>query len=97
MHPSLDNATRRKLLAHAHSLKPVVTVGAKGMSETVIREIDLALEAHELIKVKLPTLAAGEKKELSQQVAERLKAHAVQQIGRVAIFWRRGVNPKIDL
>jgi len=50
----LTSAQRRALKARAHDLKPVVLLGAAGLTEMVLREIDRALGAHELVKVKVP-------------------------------------------
>ena len=51
----LTSAQRQALKARAHDLRPVVLLGAAGLTEMVLREIDRALVSHELIKVKVPT------------------------------------------
>ena len=82
----------RALKKQAHHLKPVVMIGQKGLSENVFNEIDIALDAHELVKLKL----AGSDKELRsgvcEEISRRLDASLVQIIGQTAIFYR--ANPE---
>ena len=53
--PALTTARRSELRAKAHRLAPVVMIGDKGLSDSVIAEVDRALKAHELVKVKAAT------------------------------------------
>lgn len=82
---------RRYLRGLCHALQPVVTVAGKGLTESVVAELDASLTKHELIKVKLrserETRAAW-----AADIARLCKAEAVQSIGQVACFYRR--NPK---
>lgn len=82
------NAKQHQFLkAEAHALNPVVMLGADGLSENVIKEIDSSIEHHELIKIKLN---AGEgRKEQAQQAADAVKAELVNVVGRVAILFRQ--------
>ena len=94
---SLSPAQRREYRAIAHHLKPVVTLGDKGLNEGVQEELDRALNDHELIKVKV---AAGEKETRNEQVEELCKvtgAELVQVIGRVAVILRRTKKPNPKL
>ncbi len=52
MSTSLNNAQKRYLRGLAHDLKPIILVGAKGPTDALLAELDLALERHELLKVK---------------------------------------------
>ncbi|MEW8395806.1 MAG: ribosome assembly RNA-binding protein YhbY [Candidatus Thiodiazotropha sp.] len=88
----LTNAQNRALKKLAHDLKPVVIVGQHGLGENVLNEIDLSLDSHELIKVKLAGADKEDRKALSSEIVARLSAELVQIIGRVAIFYRP--NPK---
>jgi RNA-binding protein len=81
----------------AHHLKVVVSVGARGVTRPLVNELDLALNAHELVKVKL----AGEDKQERQRCLERLcaatDAHAVQLIGRTGVIYRAAKDPVIRI
>ena len=80
--PALTPARRSELRAQAHALSPVVMIGDKGLSDTVVAEVDRALKAHELIKVK----AATDDREA------RAAYMAVQTIGKILVIWRE--NPE---
>ena len=83
----LDRDTRLALRGQAHGLDPVVLLGANGLTEAVIKEIDRALLAHELIKIRLN---AGEgRKEQAKEAAEATHCELVDVIGRVAILFRQ--------
>jgi len=65
----LNPAERKALRARAHKLEPVVMIGGKGLTDEVIAEIDRALSAHELIKVR----AAGLEREARAAISELLQ------------------------
>jgi len=79
---------RQALKARAHGLKPVVLLGNSGLSAPVMKEIDRALAAHELIKVKVPGDDREERESLFAEVAEALSAARVQAIGKLLLFYR---------
>jgi len=78
----------RFLKAQAHHLHPVVLIGANGVSEGVDREIDRALDSHELIKVKLGNIEDAIQAEMIAHITETHQAEFVQKIGHTAIFYR---------
>jgi putative YhbY family RNA-binding protein len=79
---------RRALRAAAHHLHPVVTVAGNGLSPSVRREIDRALKAHELIKVKLAGIEREAREALLAEVCAELQCAPVQHIGNILILWR---------
>ena len=85
----LNSAERKALKARAHKLEPVVTVGAKGLTDDVVKEVDLALKAHELIKVRAPGIARHDREEAMRTLCERTQAEAVQTIGKVFVMYRK--------
>lgn len=87
----LNSAQKRYLRGLTHHIKPVVMVGEKGLSETVLQELQLALEHHELIKVKLRADRAM-RKSMSGAIAKHCDATLVHQIGQMSCFYRR--NPE---
>jgi len=94
---SLSSKQIRHLRSLAHHLKPVVWVGQHGLRDSVLDEVNIALDAHELIKVKL----AAEKAERNQMIETLTAAtHAtlVQHIGQVAVLFRRNQEkPRVVL
>jgi RNA-binding protein len=85
----LTPSERKALKAKAHKLDPVVQIGDKGLTAQVIAEIDRALHAHELIKVRAATLDRNAREEVFEQIAEKTQAQAVQHIGKVFVLFRK--------
>ena len=91
---SLNPQQTRALKQLAHHLKPVVTLGQQGASENVIKEIDLSLLAHELIKVKLAGSERTERVAIAQMIGQQVQAELVQIIGQMAILYRPNPDKK---
>ena len=94
---TLTGKQKNYLRGVAHSLNPVVIIGGKGLTDTVMSEIELALEKHELIKIKLPGNSKSEKVALLAQITGNSEAEPVQLIGRVGVIYRPAEQPKIML
>jgi RNA-binding protein len=85
---SLSPAQRKEHRALAHHLEPVVMIGGDGLSAAVLREIDAALNAHGLIKVRVHGDDRQVRDTLFQQIADQLGAAPIQHIGKLLVFWR---------
>ena len=94
---NLTGKQKNYLRGIAHSRNPVVTVGGKGLTEAVMAEVELALEQHELIKIKLPGGSKAEKNELMMQIADQSSSAPVQLIGRIAVIYRAAEEAKLAL
>lgn len=91
---SLSPRERSHLKARAHSLEPVVLVGADGLTPAVLREIDVALTAHELIKVRAAGEDRHDRKAMFEAICAEAGAAPVQHVGKVFVLWRpRPVEP----
>jgi RNA-binding protein len=86
--PTLTTRERAHLKARAHALEPVVRVGHAGLTDAAVASIDRALEAHELIKVRLGEGEREERAEMSAAIGARTGAALVQRVGRVLVLWR---------
>ena len=79
----------------AHSLNPVVMIGNNGLTESVLKEIDVNLNAHELIKIKV----MGDDRELRTQIladiCEKSNAVAVHHIGKQLVIYRQSEKNRI--
>lgn len=93
----LSKTQSKFLRSKAHSLKPVVMIGDKGLTENVLEEINIALNHHELIKVKIRTEEREDKKAIIDAICKETKAQEVQVIGHVLALYRRSDDPKIIL
>jgi putative YhbY family RNA-binding protein len=85
----LTPADRKALKARAHNLNPIVMIGAKGVTDEVVKEVDLALKAHELIKVRAPSMEREAREVAFQALCERTGAEAVQAIGKIFVLYRK--------
>jgi len=84
----LTSAERRALRARAHALDPVVIVGGAGLTAGVAREIDRALAAHELVKIRVPAADRDERDTLLGRICDELAAAPVQHIGKILVVYR---------
>ena len=87
-HIELTPAERRAHRAEAHHLSPVVLVGGDGMTANVRKEIDAALNAHGLIKVRVFSDDRAARELMYQELAADLNAAPVQHIGKLLVLWR---------
>ena len=85
----LNAELKRKLKARAHALKPVIIIGQQGLSIAVLNELKLALEHHELIKVKLPQIEREERQAIIASLLESTGADLVQSMGRIATLYKK--------
>jgi RNA-binding protein len=86
----VNSAGKKKLRAEAHTLKPVVLIGQSGLTASVLAEIELALDSHELIKVKIRS-ERDERKLISEKICRDTGAELIQTIGQIAVIYR--LNP----
>ncbi len=94
----LSSAQRAKLRSMASTMEPIVHVGKEGISPNLIKQVDDALEARELIKGTVLQNSAYTAKEALAELAEAVNAQAVQSIGRKFVLYRPSQkNPKIEL
>ena len=85
----MDTSFRKSLKAQAHHLKPVVLLGAKGLTKSIIAETDVALFAHELIKVKINGAEKDDRMSMANELCQQLHATLVQVIGNTVIIYRK--------
>ena len=84
----LTPAERREQRANAHHLDPVVMVGGDGLTPAVQKEIDAALNAHGLIKVRVFNDDRAARELMYQQLTSELSAAPIQHIGKLLVLWR---------
>lgn len=94
----LNGKQRRFLRSLGHHLDPVVLVGKDGLSEGLVAALDVALEQHELVKVKLGESAGADRRALGAALAEASQSELAQVLGRtVLLYRRRQKDPEIRL
>ena len=89
----LSSAERKDKRAEAHHLEPVVMIGNAGATPAVVREVDAALRAHGLVKVRVAIDDRAAREATFLALADELGAAPIQHIGKLLVLWRP-VPPK---
>jgi RNA-binding protein len=84
----LTPSERKERRADAHHLAPVVMIGNDGLTPAVVKEIDAALNAHGLIKVRVFSDDREARSEMLASLSEQLNAAPIQHIGKLLVLWR---------
>jgi RNA-binding protein len=84
----LDDKLKRALRGRGHGLKPVVSIGTAGLGPAVLREIDLSLEHHELMKIRIGGADRSARQAMIDRICTACGADLVQSIGHVALIFR---------
>jgi len=84
----LSAQERSALRAAAHALRPVVLIGERGLSESVLKEIDRALGAHQLIKVRAASQERDARAAMLADICTKLACHPVHHLGKMLILYR---------
>ena len=85
----MNTSLKQTLKAKAHHLKPVILLGAKGLTPAVIEETNIALLSHELIKVKINGAEKEDRRVIADEMCQQLKAELIQLIGSTVIIYRK--------
>lgn len=91
---ALSGRERRQLRALGHALDPVIAIGQQGLTDALLNETRKALDAHELIKVRLGTNSELERKDVFQELADACEASLVQVIGRIGLLYKPQADPE---
>lgn len=83
-------ADKKKLRAEAHGLKPVIMIGQSGYTPAVLAELELALNSHELIKVRIRA-DREVRKSIMEKICADTGSELIQTIGQIAVLYR--LNP----
>ena len=84
----LSSVERREMRARAHNLDPVVSIAENGLTEAVLKEIEVSLNAHELIKIRVYGDSRENRLAYLEQICSQLGAAAVQHIGKLLVVYR---------
>ena len=90
----LNPAERRALRARAHALHPIVMIGSAGLTDAVLKEIDLALKSHELIKIRMLGDDRDGRDDALKRICTTLDASPVQLIGKILVVFRPRPEPE---
>lgn len=91
---TLTTAKKCSLRGKAHQLKPIVIIGNNGLTDSVLKEIDRALEDHELIKIRVNAENREDKMQMIAEICAKNSAMLIQVIGHIAVLYRKSLKPK---
>ncbi|MDD9195905.1 ribosome assembly RNA-binding protein YhbY [Aliivibrio sp. S3MY1] len=94
---NLSTKQKQHLKGLAHNLKPVVMMGSNGLTEAVVAEIEIALNHHELIKVKIASEDRDTKQLIVEAIIRETEAEKVQVIGKTLVLFRASEARKIEI
>jgi len=95
--PKLGKSQLNHLRQLAHDIKPIIIIGNKGLTESVLEEIKIALDHHELIKVRVNADDRDNRKEMINQIKQECDAESVITIGHIVGLYKQAKEPKIIL
>ena len=84
----LDSTTRADLRSKAHNISPTVMIGADGLTPGVLKEAELALTSHDLIKIRVLGDDRQARVEIYETICNKLHAAKVQHIGKLLVIYR---------
>ena len=85
----MNSSEKKALRAKAHTLKPIITVGQAGVSEPVMKEVEIALDFHELLKVRIRSSDREARKASIADICSQSGAELIQIIGQIGIIYRK--------
>ncbi len=88
----MDKSQIKQLKALAHKLKPIVTVGQHGMKESISDELAIALDFHQLVKIKVNVGDRDMRDSIIADLVTKHNADLVQKIGNIAVLYRRNFD-----
>jgi RNA-binding protein len=98
MQPNLTEKQKKHLRGLAHAREPVVLIGQSGLSPAITGELETALGAHELVKVRARVGDRDQRDSIFAELAQQTRSALVQRIGNVAVFYRPSKDkPRIIL
>ncbi|MBL1264118.1 ribosome assembly RNA-binding protein YhbY [Candidatus Methylomicrobium oryzae] len=90
----MDSTDKKRLRAEAHSHKPVIMIGQAGLSPAVLAEIEIALDCHELLKVRIRA-EREDRKTIGDEIVAATGAELIQMIGQIAVLYRPNPEKRI--
>jgi RNA-binding protein len=88
----LSESQKKLLRGLGHQLKPVITVGDAGLSDSLLKEFSSTIDHHELIKVRVRAGDRETRDQIINELCEKESANLVTRIGNVALVYRRNEN-----
>ncbi len=93
----LTNNQKKYLRGIAHGLNPMIMIGANGVTESLMAELESTLAHHEILKIKIASADRDERKEIIQHLVKESGALLVQTIGKICVIYRQNEETELPL
>jgi RNA-binding protein len=94
---TINNRQKKQLRNIGHKLSPIVTVAGNGLTDAVLKEIQRALNDHELIKIKLAIIDRHQRQDIVANIRQHTQVEIVQMIGKIALLYLPALEPNTKL
>lgn len=88
----ISSAQKQHFRSQAHSLKPIIIIGNLGLTAAVQAEINHALDAHELLKIRVNAIDREERQLITEKICREQHAELIQSIGHIIVIYRKNVD-----
>ncbi|MEA1990265.1 MAG: ribosome assembly RNA-binding protein YhbY [Pseudomonadota bacterium] len=93
----LTTNQKKYLRGIAHGLNPMIIIGANGVTESLMAELDSTLEHHEILKIKMASADRDDRKQIVDYILEQTGALLVQTIGKICVIYRQSEDTELPL
>jgi RNA-binding protein len=93
----LTTNQKKYLRGIAHGLNPMIIIGANGVTESLMTELESTLEHHEILKIKMASADRDDRKQIVDYILEQTGALLVQTIGKICVIYRQNEDTELPL
>jgi RNA-binding protein len=93
----LTNNQKKYLRGIAHGLNPMIMIGANGVTESLMAELESTLDHHEILKIKVASADRDERKQIIKHLLDETGALLVQTIGKICVIYRQNEESELPL
>ncbi len=93
----LTQKQKKFLTGIAHGLNPMIMIGANGVTDSLMAELESTLEHHEILKIKMSSAEREDRKTIVNYILEQTGAALVQSIGKTCVIYRKSQDSDFDL
>ncbi|GAB6069873.1 ribosome assembly RNA-binding protein YhbY [Thiomicrorhabdus hydrogeniphila] len=93
----LTTSQKKYLRGIAHNINPMIIIGANGVTESLMKELESTLEHHEILKIKMASADRDDRKQIVDYILEKTGALLVQSIGKICVIYRQSDETELPL
>jgi len=93
----LTTSQKKYLRGIAHNINPMIIIGANGVTESLMKELESTLEHHEILKIKMASADRDDRKQIVDYLLEQTGALLVQSIGKICVIYRQSDETELPL